>query len=137
MWTHTHSMCAHAHALIYSVMCTYQHMLKKTFFSSAFCLPFAPSSSRSLFLFPLTGSVSIRCDIPFCFLITSLYFVLPEPNNFIDDGHKPIHSLSRTACRHKYKFMVLGFTHHLLHLEPCFYLSIKVSGNLYFTQNAD
>lgn len=93
-----HTRYTHAHALIRSVMCTHTHINLNRPFFFAFCLPFAvPSSSRSPFLFPLTGSVSIRCDIPFCFLITSLCFVLLEPNNFIDDGHKT-HTLPVKNC---------------------------------------
>lgn len=96
---HTYSL--HTHMLIQSVM------LKKRPLSPLFpfLLPFF------LFLFRLTSSVSIRCDIPFGSLITSLSFVLWEPKNFIDDGHKPIHSPSR--CRHKYKFIMLALAFHL------------------------
>lgn len=115
--THTKRMHMHTHAGTYMLSHGHTNTLVKRAVFSAFCLLFAPASSRSPFLFPLASSVSISCDIPFCFLITALFFVLLGPNNFIDGGHKPIHCLSRTACGHKHKFMVEDFMCHLLHLS--------------------
>lgn len=108
------------HAHWHTLWQEHTHTLaKRAFFSAFFCLLFALSPSLRTSLppipFPLASSVSISCDIPFCFLITALYFVLLVPNNFIDGGHKPIHSLSRAARRHEDRFMAREFSCHLLH----------------------
>lgn len=93
---------ARAYTLTCTVTETHAHTGKKRVFFSAFVSPLCPQPlphSLPPFPFPPARSVSISCDIPFCFLITALFFVLLVPNNFIDGGHKPIHSLSRAACR--------------------------------------
>lgn len=97
--THTHgaahSSCTDEMSLLLQA---HTHKLKQTYLFVASPLPFTvPPTACSCFLFLLATFVSISCDIPFDFLITFLFSVLQELNNFTHHGHKPIHSLSRPS----------------------------------------
>lgn len=101
-----HTTCACTHTDLRCDQDARTHWQKKKKRRSIFLSVFAstlpsvpPSPPRPPFPFPPACSVSISCDIPFCFFITALVFVLLVPNNFIDGGHKAIDSLSRAACR--------------------------------------
>ncbi len=128
--THTHTVytCTRINTLGHVHAQTHSHInWNRPFFLCILSLLRCPSSlPPSAFLFPPTGSVSIRCDIRFGFLITSLCFVLLQPNNFIDDGHESHIFPVRNCMQAQTQIHGLGFQMSTVSLT--IFLPLRVTG---------